>query len=313
MSYTKKMGGILSVKILLLSSLSLPASAQQQNNQPRVFLQSASKGNTWNAARDQSMEMAKDFQRDCPTVKITIAQNAADYTVLLNHIEVGLIVRDNQVQVADRNGDMLILHEGTGIKSGSIKGSVRIACRMIMEDWNAKNQSASLPPTDPPKSAAVVTTSPTKAPSEPLSGTASQPDTRKDTSDAPDRRLSTTPSASTPGATSAAATITTPPVAPAIPGVTTNANEGSLGASSDQKPTVRHDGVTLSHVHVDGPADKAGIMEGDVLVAIGGHYIYTVDEMNAELRRHKVGESISIRYRRFQLSSEAIVILGPPQ
>jgi hypothetical protein len=314
MLYTHKKIGILPVKILLLSLLSFRASAQQQNNQPRVFLQSASKGNNWNATRDQSMEMAKDFQRDCPIVKITIAQSAADYTVLLNHIEVGLIVRDNQVQVADRNGDMLILHEGTGIKSGSIRGSVRIACRMITEDWNAKNQSAPLPLTDPPRSAAVVTTPPaTTAPSEVPPQTDTQPETPKGTSDV-HSRLPTAPSVSAPATSSATAIVTdAPPVAPVTSTVPTNANEGSLGAYSDQKPTVRHDGVTLSHVAVGGPSDKAGIMEGDVLLAIDGHYIYTVDEMNGELRRHKVGEHVSIRYRRFQFSSEAVVILGQPQ
>ena len=65
---------------------------------PRVFLQANSRGNNWNANRDQSMEMSKDFERDCPEVRITLNQSATDYTVLLNHIEHGL-VRDNQFQV----------------------------------------------------------------------------------------------------------------------------------------------------------------------------------------------------------------------
>ena len=104
---------------------------------PRVYLQSQSKGNSWAARRDQSMEMAKDFQKDCPDVIVTVLQEAADYTILLNHIEVGLLSRDNQVEVANRQGDMLRLHEGAGIKSGSIRGSVEIACKIILEDWRA--------------------------------------------------------------------------------------------------------------------------------------------------------------------------------
>jgi hypothetical protein len=52
---------------------------------PRVFLQSSSKGSQWNAARDQSMEMSKDFEKNCPDVKVTINQTAADYTVLGLH------------------------------------------------------------------------------------------------------------------------------------------------------------------------------------------------------------------------------------
>jgi hypothetical protein len=109
---------------------SAPASAQNKP-QPRVFLQAASHGNTWNAHRDQSMEMSKDFEKACSDVKVTINQQAADYTVILNHIEVGLLSRDNQIQVADKNGDLLKTKEGS-----SIKGSVKNACQLILADWN---------------------------------------------------------------------------------------------------------------------------------------------------------------------------------
>jgi hypothetical protein len=86
--------------------------------QPRVFLQSASHGNTWNSRRDQSMEMSNDFAKVCTGVRITVNQQAADYTVLLNHIELGLFARDNQMQVADKNSDLLETKEGGGIKGG---------------------------------------------------------------------------------------------------------------------------------------------------------------------------------------------------
>lgn len=105
-----------------------PVSDRQQ---PRVFLQAASHGNTWNARRDQSMEMSKDFEKVCPGARITINQQAADYTVILNHIEVGLFARDNQIQVADKNGDLLKNKEG-----GSIKGNVKGVCTLILSDWN---------------------------------------------------------------------------------------------------------------------------------------------------------------------------------
>jgi hypothetical protein len=115
------------------------SNASAENRQPpRVFFQAASKGNNWNAHRDQSMEMAKDFEKNCPAVKITINQQMADYTVLLNHIEVGLS-RDNQVQVADKNGDVLKTKEGGGIKGG-MKG----ACSLILADW-----AKQAPPTPP--------------------------------------------------------------------------------------------------------------------------------------------------------------------
>jgi len=104
---------------------------------PRVFLQSASKGNQWAAARDQSMEMGKDFDKDCPDVRITINEQTADYTVVLNHIEVGF-ARDNQFQIADKNGDLISKTK----EGGSIDGGVKKACQMILDDW-AKNNPAS--------------------------------------------------------------------------------------------------------------------------------------------------------------------------
>jgi hypothetical protein len=37
--------------------------------------------------------MAKDFEKHCPDTKVTLLQDKADYTVILNHIEVGLLYR----------------------------------------------------------------------------------------------------------------------------------------------------------------------------------------------------------------------------
>lgn len=111
------------------------APAPAANNEPRVFLTSQSKGLNRNADRDQSMEMSKDFEKDCPGVKITILQNAADYTVLLNHIEVGLLIRDNQFQVANRDGDLISKTK----EGGSIDQGVKKACTAIMNDWSTKH------------------------------------------------------------------------------------------------------------------------------------------------------------------------------
>jgi hypothetical protein len=107
-----------------------PAAPATKPQQPRVYLQAASHGNNWNSHRDQSMEMSKDFEKVCPGVRITINQQMADYTVLLNHIESGLFARDNQVQVADKNGDLMKTKEG-----GGIKGNVKKICEMILADW----------------------------------------------------------------------------------------------------------------------------------------------------------------------------------
>jgi hypothetical protein len=133
-----------------------------QSQLPRVFLQAASHGNVWAARRDQSMEMAKDFQKNCPDVKVTILQTAADYTVILNHIEVGAFGRDNQFQVANKEGDMLSgVREKGGIKSGSINGGVKAACNVILSDWQARLAT--------PAAAPAAYSTPTPAPVAPVS------------------------------------------------------------------------------------------------------------------------------------------------
>lgn len=97
---------------------------------PRVYLDSVSKGSNRNSDRDQSMEMSKDILKSCPDLVITINQQAADYTIRLNHIEHGLIVRDNQIQVFNKDGDLMKNKEG-----GSIKGNIKQVCEVIHQDW----------------------------------------------------------------------------------------------------------------------------------------------------------------------------------
>jgi hypothetical protein len=124
------------VFVLMMLCVGL-ASAQDK---PRVFLQAQSHGNTWNARRDQSIEMAKDFQKNCPDVQISLVQNAADYTVILNHIEVGVFARDNQMEVANKNGDLLATRE-----KGGIKGGVRGVCTLILADWHKPQPAQAAP------------------------------------------------------------------------------------------------------------------------------------------------------------------------
>jgi hypothetical protein len=106
------------------------AAVGDHSKPPRVFLDSASKGSNRNSDRDQSMEMSKDILKSCPDVVITINQQTADYTIRLNHIEHGLIVRDNQIQVFNKDGDLMKNKEG-----GSIKGNIKQVCELIHQDW----------------------------------------------------------------------------------------------------------------------------------------------------------------------------------
>lgn len=115
------------------------AAAAPAGNKPRVFLEASSKGPNQNAARDQSMEMSKDLEKNCAGVRVTINQQMADYTIALNHIEVGLLVRDNQIQVANKEGDLISKTK----EGGSIAGGMKKACETILADWS-KKQTTSL-------------------------------------------------------------------------------------------------------------------------------------------------------------------------
>jgi hypothetical protein len=126
----------------LTQSLAAPAvqepaqqysTSAQTSSKPRVFLQSASKGTNRNAARDQSMEMSKDLEKDCSAVRVTINPQMADYTIALNHIESGF-TRDNQIQVANKDGDLLSKTK----EGGSIAGGMKKACALILADWATK-------------------------------------------------------------------------------------------------------------------------------------------------------------------------------
>ena len=106
--------------------LCLPLLAQGPEA-PKLYLESKSFG----SFRDQSQEMAKDIGRDCPDVKVTTDRQAADYHLVLNHIQAGLLARDNQIAVTDLFGDVLSTEE-----KGSIKNGIKGACALILADWS---------------------------------------------------------------------------------------------------------------------------------------------------------------------------------
>jgi len=90
-------------------------------------------------------------------------------------------------------------------------------------------------------------------------------------------------------------------------------DDAAIGASSAGNPTVRHDGITLASVMLGGPADRAGIKAGDVVLAIDDRYLFTADELTAEIRRHKPGTRVSVRYRRYSSIDDCYLVVGSAQ
>jgi hypothetical protein len=86
--------------------------------------------------------------------------------------------------------------------------------------------------------------------------------------------------------------------------------EALMGVSFAGSPTVRHDGIVVYSVQTQGPADNIDIQPGDVILAIDGHYLYTIEDLRAELLRHNSGARVAIRYRHYRLTSENYIILG---
>jgi serine protease DegQ len=69
---------------------------------------------------------------------------------------------------------------------------------------------------------------------------------------------------------------------------------GELTPQIATELNVRGDGVVVYAVTSAGPSDKAGIRPGDVLTAVAGQNVTTVEELFAALRHHEPGETVAI-------------------
>jgi hypothetical protein len=107
------------------------------------------------------------------------------------------------------------------------------------------------------------------------------------------------------GDTTTRLTLSSPTIPPGVA-----VEEVLLGISCTGAPTVRHDGIEISFVQPKGPADNLDIKPGDIILAIDGHFLYTIDELRAELLRHEPGKQVKIRYRHYQLTSENYLTIG---
>jgi hypothetical protein len=139
--------------VLFISGLALA------QDKPRVFVQgkgsedmtssgSGGGGRHWGAwgskstvdSHDESMEVTKDLQKNCSGVLVTLNQNNADYSVMLNRESKhnrGLLRSNSQVQVANRLGDVL----GTSA-THTVGNAAKDACELIVADWTQHGRIA---------------------------------------------------------------------------------------------------------------------------------------------------------------------------
>lgn len=70
------------------------------------------------------------------------------------------------------------------------------------------------------------------------------------------------------------------------------------------------DGVRLSQVDADGPADQAGLRVDDVITKIDDQQIDTADELIVAIRTHRPGDKVTLTYQRGTQQQTAEVTLG---
>jgi hypothetical protein len=165
-----RIASILRIKsVLLAGALTIGPAAFGQQERPRVYINgtgnvdvrtvgSAVGGRSWLfgsshstvGAHNQTMELAKDFSKQCPAVIVTLNATDADYTVGLNHEAFhGLIYKNNQVMVTNRRGDLLISNT-----TRAVSHSTNDSCAAILTDWKTNGRIESLAPIAPTPAAA---------------------------------------------------------------------------------------------------------------------------------------------------------------
>jgi S1-C subfamily serine protease len=63
-------------------------------------------------------------------------------------------------------------------------------------------------------------------------------------------------------------------------------------------------------VEADGPAHKAGIMIGDLLISFGGHPITRVEDVHAQLAAEAIGKSVVVKFVRGGAAQETSIVIG---
>ena len=92
---------------------------------------------------------------------------------------------------------------------------------------------------------------------------------------------------------------------------------GSIGVTfqPEQSPVLLRsfgasNGVVITGIQPDGPADQAGLKQGDVILSIDGELIQDGDELVAKVASTAVGEGVIIRYVRNREEKETELFIG---
>jgi hypothetical protein len=234
------------------------------------------------------MELAKTFLERCPDVIPTINKERADFDVHLNwtpktRLFLGgkIIHKPDQILVTTPDGDIIY----SGI-ARTVGGDVDGACTAIRTAYRSA-QSKEQQQKPAPDNVSVLRMKQQQSRRE------RQPPRSENSTDPAEARDNSALAAARPEAADQ------------------EKAEASLGASSEGNPTVRHDGIVLSHIDPGGPCDQAGLQPGDVLLSLDGRFLFTAKDVAEEVHHHKPGERISIRFRRYAMIYDTYLALIP--
>ena len=79
-----------------------------------------------------------------------------------------------------------------------------------------------------------------------------------------------------------------------------------LGVTTDESA----EGVVITGVGKDTPAEKAGLKKGDVVSAVDGKRTDTYRDFIRELNKHKPGDKVKLKIQRGKDTKEIDVTLG---
>jgi S1-C subfamily serine protease len=68
--------------------------------------------------------------------------------------------------------------------------------------------------------------------------------------------------------------------------------------------------VMVLEVEPEGPADKAGMVIGDILVALAGHPVTRLEDVHGQLGAESIGKSLPIKFVRGGALQEANIVVG---
>src|SRR5579871_341473 len=71
-----------------------------------------------------------------------------------------------------------------------------------------------------------------------------------------------------------------------------------------------HKGLIVLSLEPEGPADKAGVLIGDILTSLGGSPAGDTDDIQVVLEAHAVGQSVPVVVSRGGVSKELAIVIG---